>query len=138
MDESECARGSMRESVPYNVMCPPFYSLRGAHKRKLSPDRRVQEYGNKNIVHGTISVVLQKEIFFWSSCGFLDQPLLRRSSLGRRTDFLTSISFALSFQRMGEGSSMGCNVEWHTDVRRSCKPQNGTSETLINHELILT
>jgi hypothetical protein len=75
VDESKCARGSPRESVPCNVMCPPFYSPRETHIRKLSPNRQVQEYSNKNILHGTIDVVDGQ-----------------RSSLDRHADFLTSLS----------------------------------------------
>jgi hypothetical protein len=32
-------RLSMRESIPLQRMCPPFYSLRGARTRVLGPDR---------------------------------------------------------------------------------------------------
>jgi hypothetical protein len=42
----------------------------------------------------------------------------RISSLGIRVDFLIRLPFALSCRRMGEGSGMGCSVDWHADVRR--------------------
>jgi hypothetical protein len=36
------------ESVLCNVVCLPFYSLREAHTRMLSPDMRAQEHNGIN------------------------------------------------------------------------------------------
>jgi hypothetical protein len=36
------------ERVPCNVVCLPFYSLREAHTRMLSPDMRAQEHNGRN------------------------------------------------------------------------------------------
>jgi hypothetical protein len=39
---------SLSESLPCNVVCPPFYSSREAHTRMLSPDMWAQEQNRRN------------------------------------------------------------------------------------------
>jgi hypothetical protein len=39
---------SVIERVPCNTVCLPFYSLREAHTKILSPDMRAQEHNGRN------------------------------------------------------------------------------------------
>jgi hypothetical protein len=39
------------ECVPCNAVCLPFYSLREAHTRMLSPDMRAPKHNGRNILH---------------------------------------------------------------------------------------
>jgi hypothetical protein len=91
----------LRGSLSLATLCALPFITKGTHTRNLSPDRQAQEYSDKNTLHGAFIVVDR-----------------HRSSLGRRADFLTSLFFAMSCQRMGEGSGTGCSVHRHADVRR--------------------
>jgi hypothetical protein len=44
----ELQRACELESLPCNVVSLPFYSLREAHTRMLSPDMWAQEHNGKN------------------------------------------------------------------------------------------
>jgi hypothetical protein len=69
--ESLCVSDGLRGSMSLVMLCALPFIVQGAQTRNLSPDRKAQEYSNKNILHGTTNV---------------DDG--QRSSLGCRADFL--------------------------------------------------
>jgi hypothetical protein len=52
---------SVIESVPYNFVCLPFYSLREAHTRMLSPDMWAQGHNGKNILCEQLMLVTPEQ-----------------------------------------------------------------------------